>query len=246
MRAAPGACLVVALILAAGAVTSSQTPAPAGGAAPAYQVARTSAASERLLDADEPWSKAMSIEWGPAAYLTRFSALWSDDGLYLRFDATDPLPWHTMTRRDEHLWDEEVVEIFLDLDRSGRDYYELEINPANVVCDLRMLSPWPDKKGDIDWNLAGLETRVRKGGTGWTATAFLPWQGLRALPSAKKLDLPPRAGAAFRFNVFRIDRPGGKASPEKDALFAAWSKPAAPTFHDASAFRDFVLVAETR
>ncbi len=65
-----------------------------------------------------------------------------------------------MTRRDEHLWDEEVVEIFLDPDRSGRDYYELEINPANVVCDLRMISPWPDKKGDIDWNLAGLETRV--------------------------------------------------------------------------------------
>ncbi len=120
-----------------------------------------------------------------------------------------------------------------------------------MVCDLRMIdaSPW---KGEFDWNLAGLETRVSpmkdKGGraTGWTATAFLPWQGLRALPSAKKLDLPPRAGAAFRFNVFRIDRPGGQASPEKDALFAAWSKPAAPTFHDASAFRDFVLVAETR
>ena len=83
-----------------------------------------------------------------------------------------------MTQQDEHLWDEEVVEIFLDLDRSGRDYYELEINPANVVCDLRMISPWPDKKGDIDWNLAGLETRVhaRKGARaetrGWTATAL--------------------------------------------------------------------------
>jgi hypothetical protein len=248
VRAAPGACLVVALILAAGAVTSSQTPAPAGGAAPAYQVARTSAASERLLDADEPWSKSMSIEWGPAAYLTRFSALWSDDGLYLRFDATDPLPWHTMTRRDEHLWDEEVVEIFLDLDRSGRDYYELEINPANVVCDLRMISPWPDKKGEIEWDLSGLETRARKTAApaGWSATAFLPWPGLRALPSARAVALPPRPGDAWRFNVFRIERPGGKEQPEKDAVFAAWSPPSEKSFHDAKAFRDLVFEGAPR
>ena len=48
------------------------------------------------------------------------------------------------------------MEIFIDLDRSGRHYYELEINPANVVCDLRMIAPWPDKEGDIDWDLEGL------------------------------------------------------------------------------------------
>ena len=123
-----------------------------------------------------------------------------------------------MTRRDEHLWDEEVVEIFLDPDRSGRDYYELEVNPANVVCDLRMVSPWPDKKGDIDWNLAGLETRVHARGSdggapGWTVTAFLPWRGLRALPSAGKVALPPKPGDAWRFNVFRIERPGGQGEP---------------------------------
>lgn len=44
-----------------------------------------------------------------------------------------------MTRRDEHLWEEEVVEAFLDLDRAGRDYAEIEISPGNVVCDVRVL-----------------------------------------------------------------------------------------------------------
>ena len=68
-------------------------------------------------------------------------------GLFLRFDADDAAPWHTMTKRDEHLWEEEVVEIFLDLDRSGRDYAELEINPANVVCDVRMISPCAEQEG---------------------------------------------------------------------------------------------------
>jgi hypothetical protein len=220
---------------------------------PSYEVARARAPAESLLAADEPaWAGALAVEWGPAAYPTRFRALWSDEGLFLRFDATDPSPWHTMTRRDEHLWDEEVVEIFLDPDRSGRDYYELEINPANVVCDLRMVSPWPDKKGDIDWTLAGLETRVHAAkdaagkATGWTATAFLPWSGLRPLPSAGKVAVPPKAGDRWRFNVFRIERPGGPGAPEKDAVFAAWSPPSVKSFHDAGAFRDFVFLGPTR
>lgn len=226
----------------------------AGAAPPAvgYEVARGTAAAAALLAADETaWASARSIEWGPAAYATRFRAVWSDEGLFLRFDATDPSPWHTMTRRDEHLWDEEVVEIFLDPDRSGRDYYELEVNPANVVCDLRMISPWPDKKGDIDWNLGGLETRVHRLGSaagtrGWTVTALLPWRGLRALPSAAGVTLPPKPGDAWRFNVFRIERPGGRANPEKEALFAAWSPPSVKSFHDAGAFRDLVFASPAR
>lgn len=223
------------------------TPPGAG-----YEVARTAASNPALLAAEEAaWAAAASVEWGPAAYPTRFRALWSGEGLFLRFDATDPSPWHTMTRKDEHLWDEEVVEIFLDPDRSGRDYYELEVNPANVVCDLRMISPWPDKKGDIDWNLAGLETRVRPMESaslakGFTVTAFLPWRGLRALPSAGRVAVPPTPGDAWRFNVFRIKRPGGKANPEKDAVFAAWSPPSVDSFHDAGAFRDFVFAGAKR
>jgi hypothetical protein len=242
--------------LVLGLVVAGFVLAAVGGHAaetPSYSVAPTSAETGTLLAADEAaWTGASAIAWGPAPYETRFRALWSPAGLFVRFDADDPSPWHTMTRRDEHLWDEEVVEIFLDPDRSGRDYYELEVNPANVVCDLRMISPWPDKKGDIDWNLAGLETRVHPlggaaaGAHGWTVTAFLPWRGLRALSSAGKVALPPKPGDAWRFNVFRIERPGGKASPEKDAVFAAWSPPSVQSFHDAGAFRDFVFASPAR
>jgi hypothetical protein len=222
------------------------TAAPAG-----YEVGRTALAAERLLAAeDAAWAGASSVEWGPATYTTRFRALWSDAGLFLRFDATDPSPWHTMTRRDEHLWEEEVVEIFLDPDRSGHDYYELEINPANAVCDLRMItaSPW---NGDFDWNLAGLETRVHAardpaGRTiGWTSTAFLPWAGLQSLPSARRAT-PPKPGDRWRFNVFRIERPGGPQAPRKDAVSAAWSPPSGGSFHDPGAFRDLVFGGPAR
>jgi len=211
-----------------------------------YRVARSTASREALLAAvEDEWARAAPIHWGPAQYETAFRALWDDDGLYLLWDATDADPWHTMTKRDDHIWDEEVVEIFIDLDGSGRDYYELEINPANVVCDLRMVSPWPDKKGDIDWDLEGLETRVHArtdeqgATTGWTATAFLPWSGFRSLPSARGIALPPEPGDTWRFNVFRIKRPGGPQDPAKDGVFAAWSPPTVQSFHDAGAFRPF-------
>jgi hypothetical protein len=214
-----------------------------------YEVARTSAPSEPVLAADEAaWAAASPIEWGRSPYVTRFRALWSDGGLYLRYDVSDPSPWHTMTRRDEHLWEEEVVEIFLDPDRSGHDYYELEVNPANVVCDLRMIDaqPW---KGEFEWDLAGLETRVHAAKhahgrtTGWTVTALLPWSGLRALPSARSVAVPPRPGDRWRFNVFRVERPGGPQDPKKDAVAVAWSPPKGESFHEPSAFRDLVFAA---
>ena len=138
-----------------------------------------------------------------------------------------------MTQRDEHLWEEEVVEIFLDLDRSGRDYAELEISPGNVVCDVRMIvavartrratSTGTSKGSRRAWS----PPRRRPGKTtGWTALAFLPWSGFRSLPSASARRAAAEARAtAWRFNVFRVERPGGKAAPEKGAVEVAWSNP---------------------
>jgi hypothetical protein len=225
--------------------------APLVGAAvdaPSYRVARARAGRSALLAAsEESWKDAPRIAWGPAPYETRFAAQWSDEGLFLRFDADDDAPWHTMTKRDDHLWDEEVVEIFLDPARSGRDYAELEISPANVVCDVRMVAPWPNKQMDLAWNFEGLVTQVRTNKdsagrtTSWTATAFVPWAAFRSLPSTKAVALPPRAGDAWRFNVFRIKRPGGPNAPEKDAVEAAWSKPPVESFHVPDVFRDLLF-----
>jgi hypothetical protein len=214
-----------------------------------YRVDRASEPAPRtalMNAADAGWYSARRVSWGPEAYRTTFAAVWSDDGLFLRFDAVDPEPWHTKTRRDDSLWDEEVVEIFLDPARSGRDYAELEISPANVVTDVRMVQPAPEKQMDLGWDLAGLETRVhplRQGGrtVGWTAVAFVPWNAFRSLPSASGVRLPPRPEDRWRFNVFRIERPGGPQAPEKDAVFAAWSDTGGGSFHVPSAFRDLVF-----
>ena len=223
--------------------------APAA-AKPQYVVTQTRADGSALLAGDAAaWKDAPRIQWGPAPVTTDFAALWNADALYLRFDARDPSPWHTMTQRDEHLWEEEVVEAFLDLDRSGRNYAELEISPGNVVCDVRMVTPYPNKKYDLTWNMEGLETRVvpfndDAGKTvGWTALARLPWTGFRTLASAARVALPPRPGDRWRFNVFRVERPGGKDHPEAGAIEVAWSDPRSPSFHVPASFRDLVFAA---
>lgn len=213
-----------------------------------YRVARTGAQPATLLPGHDPaWSAANTITWGPATARTSFAALWNDRGLAVRFKACDAGPWHTMIRRDDPIWNEEVVEIFLDPTRQGRDYAEIEISPINIVTDLRVREPWPHLAADLAWNWSGLESTVVPGSCsgltpgGWVALAWLPWDGLRTMAPDVAARLPPSPGDAWRFNVFRIKRPHGPAEPEREAIYAAWSVPDGPSFHAPAFFRDFVF-----
>src|SRR5260221_9951871 len=231
------------------AVLAARTAVPSGGPGstpePGYVVARSAAEPRALLDAAEgPWEPAHRIAWGPEAAATSFRALWTAAGLAIRFDVTDAEPWHTLTERDARLFNEAVVEIFLDVGATGRSYAELEINPVNAGVDL-----WvdrPENKFDKTWYIAGLESRVHPRRdtaqrlTGWTAAALIPWPALAA-KAPPGVALPPRPDDRWRFNVFRIERPGGPKEPEKDALYLAWSPTGQAGFHVPQAFRDLVF-----
>jgi hypothetical protein len=220
-------------------VSDASATTPAG-----YHVARTAADHGRLLGADDDaWAGAAVVGWGTAPFATRFRALWTPSTLYVRFDADDTSPWFTMSRRDASIWEEEVVEIFLDPAGLGLDYYELEISPANVLCDLRVRRPYPDLLSETVFDLDGLESAVRLHGEGpgqapgWIATAALPFAGLRLLPVPDAIRIPPAAGDAWRFNVFRIKRPNGPMRPVDGAILAAWSPTGTPSFHVPAAFQ---------
>ena len=215
----------------------------------AYSVRSVVATPEALRAGDdEAWSTAERIDWGPAEAHTRFAALRAPDGLWVRFDVDDADPWHTEQLDDGPLWNEEVIEIFLDPDGSGDHYAEVEISPANVITDVPVVAVEPAKKLDIDWDLAGLRSEVRErvgkdgGAAGWTAVALLPWSGLASLPSSVAPRIPV-AGDRWRFNVYRIERPGGSSDPERGAIYAAWSPTRPRDFHVPSAFREMVFEA---
>lgn len=212
---------------------------------PRYGARKTAAPKEALLRADDAaWAGAPVVTWGPDALATSFRAAWNDAGFFGRWDVTDPAPWHTMTRRDDTIWKEEVVELFLDPGATVREYAELEISPANVVVDL-----WVEpaaKRYDKAWDVAGLETQVvpRKDAAGktvgWTGTAFLPWASLRGKAPAATA-LPPKPGDCWRFNVYRIERPYGPAEPERDVVLLPWAPTGSASFHVPQRFRELVF-----
>jgi len=227
------------------ALYQSETPLPADAA---YRVVPTDAKPAVLLPGhDIAWHTAERITWGPPNARTTFAALWNARGMAIRFDACDERPWHTMTRRDAPIWEEEVVEIFIDPTRSGRNYLEVEISPINVVTDLRIREPWPALAGDLAWDWAGLESTVVPGSCeglrpgSWVALGWLPWAGLENVSPEVAAAAPPKPGDRWRFNVFRIKRPFGPAEPERGAIYAAWSVPGGPSFHAPAAFRDLVF-----
>ena len=78
---------------------------------------------------------------GLPAEKTIAKMLWDDQNLYFAFQCEDTDIFATMKIRDQHLWEEEVVEVFIDPDGDQANYIELEINPLNTFLDLFVLKP---------------------------------------------------------------------------------------------------------
>ncbi|MBS0660724.1 MAG: carbohydrate-binding family 9-like protein [Verrucomicrobia bacterium] len=154
----------------------------------------------------------------------------TEETLEVEFACTGVRPWATLTERDAALWNEEVVEIFLDPVGDGLSYFEIELNPLGTVCDLvlrRIASGW---RRDFAWDCDGLKVAATQHASGWDAALSVP---LRSIA----LDLP-QPGDVWRVNFYRIDRPGGPHAPRE---LSAWSPTFAPSFHDPSRFGQLVF-----
>ena len=149
------------------------------------------------------------------AFPTEATMAWDDTHLYVAFACTDTAPWARHAQRDDRLWEEEVVEVFLDPDGDGRQYAELEVSPTNVVVDLLIAAP---KAGGPDarrWDVAGLQTAVARHASGWVAEMAIPWASL----GGAGITSAPAPGEAWRVGLYRIKRPGGTAKASRiDAL----------------------------
>lgn len=149
----------------------------------------------------------------PARHATEAVVAWDDRNLYVAFACRDPDPWGRMKKRDDHVWEEEVVEVFLDPDGDSQNYPELEVTPDNVVVDLLIPKPRAGLKTAIDWNIAGLQTATGKYRGGWTAEIAIPWKSL----AGSGTSTAPQPGDKWRVGLYRIKRPGGPAKADKIA-----------------------------
>lgn len=204
---------------------------------PTYRCRR--AADPLTIDGrlDEPaWDVAEAAllqrneDGGPAPLATTVRLLWDDVYLYVGFTCEDPDIWGTLYARDSQLWEEEVVEVFLDPNHNGQLYFEFELSPRNVQLDLLAVKrPGRPLQTLIAWDCPGWQTAVCVDGTldnradrdrGWSAEMAIPLAELRTAPHT------PRPGDIWRMGLYRIERP-----QNAPGLLLAWSPTLAATFH---------------
>jgi hypothetical protein len=142
---------------------------------------------------------------------TEAAMAWDERALYVSFASHDAEPWGRLKTRDAALWEEEVVEVFLDPDGDGRQYAELEVTPHNVVVDLLIPQAPADGKTGREWNIDGLRTAVSRHAAGWIAEIAIPWKSL----AAAGVTATAKPGDQWRGNLFRIKRPGGIRKAER-------------------------------
>ncbi len=160
----------------------------------------------------------------PAVQQTVARVCYDLRALHVCFDCTDRDIWGTYTRRDDPIYDEEVVEVFISPGAAApTHYYEFEVSPNGVLFDAQVVNPTARRDGlvlDTSWDCPGIEWRASRDDAAqrWWAGLSIPWAAI-APPGA----LP----AVWRANFYRIERPRD-AQPE----FSCWS----PTLTDPADF----------
>lgn len=196
------------------------------------------------------WQKAQpinlveNVEGGKPKQVTIAKMLWDDQYLYMGFYCEDKDIWATISERDGNLWDEEVVEAFIDPDSDEISYVEIEVNPLNNVVDLFVLnrSNRETMKTLFDWD-SRLISAVKVDGVvnsrkgtdrSWTVEIAFPWSDFDDAPN-----LPPEDGDSWRLNLYRIDRP-----KEQEWELSALSPTGEPNFHIPRRFGKVVFSKE--
>jgi carbonic anhydrase/acetyltransferase-like protein (isoleucine patch superfamily) len=181
---------------------------------------------------------------GAPKFPTEARLCWDETHLYVSFSCQDSDIWGTYTKRDEPLYDEEVVELFLCPSANLAHYFEFEVSPRNTVFDAKVFSPAGDRRMmvvDREWDAAGMRTAVRVSGTldrrddhdiGWIVEMAIPFKSLG-------LAGPPKPREEWRMNLYRIER--GEVTE-----FSAWSPTlkSPPDFHVPTRFGTLVFVEE--
>lgn len=170
--------------------------------------------------------------------------LWDDTNLYVAFHVTDDNVLDPSTERDNHLWEHDAVEVMIDPNGDGNNYYEFQVSPRNQRFDTRYdHARDPGPVGHADYNpetrsgvnVTGTVGNADDTDTGYDVELVIPWTAI----SDGLAHTPPQAGDQVRLNLFVMDEPktGGQRS-------AAWSAPRRGDFHTLERFGRITLGGE--
>jgi hypothetical protein len=196
--------------------------------------------------ADPAWQRAEAVrlvrnqDGARPRFETTVRLLWDEVYLYAGYACQDTRIYATMTERDAPLWEQEVVELFVDANGDGIGYVEIEVSPLNTLLDLYVLNRPPEPfRGLFDWDSYGMRTAVQVDGdphdpasvdVGWQVEMAIPWADFSTAPNR-----PPQPGDVWRANLYRIDQYEGQQE------LYAWSPTLCETFHVPGRFGELVF-----
>jgi hypothetical protein len=143
--------------------------------------------------------------------------------LYAHFTCEDSDIWGTYTQRDDPIFDEEVVELFLAPGGEPPTHYaEIEVSPNAVLLDALIDNPTGDRAdmtADFKWDCPGIawQTDRDDARNRWWALLVVPLSGLLE-ENVAAANIPVKIPTRWRANFYRIERPRG-SEPE----FSCWS-----------------------
>jgi len=200
---------------------------------PEASVRRIGRVAQGSLPDASAWSTIAALplrraqDGGTVAQATAVRVAHDGERLLVRFDCDDRDVWATRTKRDDALWEEEVVEVFLAPGAGDpMAYVEIQVNPLGTIFDARVANPEGRRETmrvDRSWDLRGIAVAIERSRTGWSASIGLPWNELT-------LGEPP---PVWRANFFRIERPR-----DGEGEFSCWSPTRVdpPDFHKPRSF----------
>lgn len=186
---------------------------------------------------EEAWGKAQqsaafvnTMNGEKADPQANVKALYDDKHLYIAFDVADDYLRSTFTQDEDHLWEQDVVEIMADPNGDGKDYVELQVSPANKHFDTHYESRRvPKPFGHMEYashmvsavNLRG-KLNDDDADQGYSVEIAIPWAAFSAGASTTTA---PKAGDSFRLNFYVMDT-------QKEGVRAVgWSAPRVGDFH---------------
>lgn len=186
---------------------------------------------------DMDWTQIEAVELrdvvkgeGPRL-VTLVKACWTTESLRIQFQCEDDHHVATMDQRDDPLYDEDVVEVFLDESGTGKSYLEFEISPRNVVFDAFIENDLLGSyQANVAWNAEGLQTtiaHVDDGSLSWTCELSIPFSNFNQ---------PPIMGTEWRWNLYRIDD-----DKQGERHYWAWSPTGAINYHVPQRFGTLVF-----
>jgi hypothetical protein len=180
---------------------------------------------------------------GPSDARAQLRVLWDDQFLYFGWEVQDDNLVETGNTRDAHYWENDTVEMLIDPDGDGRDYYELQVSPGGHTFDSQQPQPpTANNFGRLAWN-PNVRLAVTRNGTldnpadqdtGYTVELAIPWSEINAGASRT----PPQTGDTWRMNFFVMDK-----TKEGGQRAAGWSAPLAGSFHTIARFGRVTFVA---